>query len=160
MQFAVEFTPHLVDPRGRSGRRDFLHVAITLFVLQLAFFAVVLLLQAELTAVSALPANLAFCWMGYAAVSRRLHDLGRSAWWMPAAAATWLVAGFLVALAIALVAGPGAVKPGSPGFWIAFGCLLAPPFTVALWLHLAVGDSGPNRYGPPPAGDLDGALAA
>ncbi len=149
MQFALEFAPHLVDPRGRSGRRDFLHVAITLFVLQLVFFGIVLLFQADLTGLSVLPANLAFCWIGYAAVSRRLHDLGRSAWWMPAAAVAWVVTGFLVALGIALVAGPHAVQPGSPGFWASFFCLLAPPFAVALWLHLAAGEAGPNRFGPP-----------
>lgn len=160
VQFALDFAPHLVDPRGRSGRRDFLHVAITLFVLQLVFFALVWLLQADLSGHTALPANAAFCWMGYAAASRRLHDLGRSSWWMPAAVACWIVMGFLVALVIALIAGPSAVKPGSPGFWIAFLCLLAPPFAVALWLHLAAGENGPNRYGPPPAEDYDDTVAA
>ena len=149
MQFAAQLAPHLLDPRGRSGRADFLRVAITLFVLQLTFLAGLWRLNSDTDHVALLPVNLVFCWMAYAAVSRRLHDLDRSAWWLPAAAGMWIVVGFLVALGVALVAGSDVVKPGRPGFWAVFLCLLASPFAVALWLHLAAGTGQPNRYGPP-----------
>ena len=155
MQFAADLAPHLLDPRGRSGRGDFLRVAITLFVLQLVLLGFLWGIGSEIDGLLVLPVNVLFCWMAYAAVSRRLHDLGRSAWWMPAAVGIWIAAGFLVALFAALLIGPHAVKPGRPGFWLVFACLLVPPMFVALWLHLAAGEGRPNQYGPPAReGDL------
>lgn len=160
MPLASALAVHLVDPRGRSSRRDFLLAAIGLFGLQLAFFALVWSLHGTIEGMTVLPANLAFCWMAFCAISRRLHDLGRSAWLMPLAASAWIAAGLAVALAIALVAGPRAVRPGSAGFWITFAILLVPPLVTALWLHTAEGQGESNRYGPPSDDGPDGALTA
>ncbi len=142
----------LFDPRGRAGRRDFLYAAITMFVLQVALLALVAAFDANAEGFYLLPANFAFVYMGYAAISRRMHDLGISAWWMPAAVGIWLAAGFMLALLLALILGPSALSPGKPGFWLAFFALLAAPLTVAVWLHVAPGDSGPNQFGPPSEG--------
>lgn len=158
LQFTAHLAPHLLDPRGRSGRGDFLCVAVALFVLQLVLLAALRVLGSDVDGLLVLPLNVAICWMGYAAVSRRLHDLGRSAWWMPVAVGVWIAVGFCIALAVAIVAGAEALKPGGPGFWMVFVVLLAPPFAVALWLHLAEGENLANRYGPPrPGSDLMGA---
>lgn len=139
---------HLFDPRGRSDRTEFLHAAIAIFLLQATLFLVLWKLSAELDHVSTLPANALFLWMGTAAVSRRLHDLGRSAWWMPISLLIWLAGGFVLATLLAAVIGPQRLFPGAPAFWVVFFCLLAPPFVVALWLHVCEGEAGPNRFGP------------
>ena len=153
MQFAADLAPHLLDPRGRSGRLDLLRVAIAMFALQLLLLGVLWGIGSQVDALLVLPVNVLFCWMAYAAVSRRLHDLGRSAWWMPVAFGAWVFVGFLVALLVAVVRGPEAVQAGRPGFWMVFACLLVPPLLVALWLHLAAGEGRPNRYGPPGSDD-------
>lgn len=144
---------HLLDPRGRCNRTDFLYAAIAIFALQVAFFGLLWQLTARFDHVTSLPANAAFVWMGCAAISRRLHDLGRSAWWMPASVGLWLASGFVLATLLTLILGPERMFPGAPAFWLVFGCLLAPPFAAALWLHLAVGEEGANRFGPPGLGD-------
>ncbi len=153
MRFLSHLGLQLVDPRGRCNRTDFLYAAIAMFVLQTAFFGLLWRLTGEFDHVSVLPANMAFVWMGYAAVSRRLHDLGHSAWWMPAAIAAWLGCGFVLALLLMLAMGVERMFPGSPLFWIVFSCLLAPPFLAALWLHVTEGEQGSNRFGPPAVDD-------
>jgi uncharacterized membrane protein YhaH (DUF805 family) len=156
MKFAHHLALQLVDPRGRADRRDFLHAAIVLFAFQGACFGVIVLLGAAVNGPWLLPANLAFVYMAYAATSRRLHDMGRSAWWMPMAIAIWLVAGFVVALCLALILGSDALTPGERGFWLVFACLLSVPLAAAIWLHVTPGSDGPNRFGP--ASDEDDGL--
>lgn len=153
MRFLSHLGLQLVDPRGRCNRTDFLHAAIAMFLLQTAVFGLLWRLTGEFDHVSVLPANVAFVWMGYAAVSRRLHDLGHSAWWMPAAVAAWLGCGFVLALLLTLTMGAEQMFPGSPLFWVVFACLLAPPLLAALWLHVTEGQQGSNRFGPPSGDD-------
>jgi uncharacterized membrane protein YhaH (DUF805 family) len=106
----------------------------------------------EVGRITSLPANLAFVYMAVCATARRLHDLGRSAWWMPIAALSWAAAGFLVAAVLALVLGPERLLPGAPAFWAVFLLLLGPAFCAALWLHVTDGEPHANRYGAVPAG--------
>lgn len=150
MPFVHHLALQLVDPRGRANRRDFLHAAIALFGLQCLCLAGITLFDPQAQGLWLLPVNLAFAYMACAATSRRLHDLGHSAWWMPAAVAAWIAAGFVVAFALALVLGHHALAPGAPGFWLTFAVLLTAPLAGALWLHITPGDGGPNPFGPPP----------
>lgn len=150
MPFAHHLALQLVDPRGRANRRDFLHAAIALFALQCLCLAGITLFDPQAQGLWLLPVNLAFAYMACAATSRRLHDLGRSAWWMPAAVALWIVTGFVIAFGLALIVGHHALAPGAPGFWLTFACLLAAPLAGALWLHITPGDGGSNKFGPAP----------
>lgn len=149
MTFAHHLLLQLIDPRGRADRRDFLYAALALFLLQGLCLAAVMKFDGQAQGWWLLPVNLAFVYMACAATSRRLHDMGRSAWWMPAAVAIWAVAGFLAALILALALGSDALAHGELGFWVVFACLLSPPLSVAIWLHVTPGSDGPNCFGPP-----------
>jgi uncharacterized membrane protein YhaH (DUF805 family) len=96
-------------------------------------------------------ANLAFLWLGYAAVSKRLHDLGRSAWWVPGGILAWVLGATLAAIAIVVFAGPAVLLPGNAGYWGVFALMMLPLLGIAVWLHFAVGEAGANRFGPAPA---------
>ncbi|MDX2202797.1 MAG: DUF805 domain-containing protein [Hyphomicrobiaceae bacterium] len=149
MTFARHLALQLVDPRGRADRRDFLLAALALFVLQGLCLLVLMRYDAEAEGLWLLPVNLGFVYMAYAATSRRLHDMDRSAWWMPIAIVVWALAGFVAALTVGLVLGADVLAPGQPGFWTVFACLLSAPVTVAIWLHVTPGSDGSNRFGPP-----------
>ncbi len=87
--------------------------------------------------------------------SRRLHDTGRSAWWLLLYLASILAMGVaLAAFAVAYVieadrgndeAALGAVLVAIVSLFIALGCSIVPLIFYAL-----PGTVGPNRYGPDP----------
>lgn len=145
------FALQLTDPRGRYDRADFIWAAITLIAAQGAFALGLWLMQASFVGWRGLVANLFFGWLAYAAISKRLHDLGRSSWWMLVGVLVWLAAATAVALVIALAAGPDALEAGTAGFWATFAALMVPPAGLAIWLHVAAGEPTANRYGPAPA---------
>lgn len=142
----------LFDPRGRASRSEFLAVGIVMLALQVLWFAIAWQVEERFGRLPSLPVNLLILYMGLCATARRLHDTGRSAWFMPLAAMGWAAAGAVVALMLALVLGPGHLRPGSPPFWLVFLVLMMPPLIAVLWLHLEEGDAGPNRFGPSPDG--------
>jgi uncharacterized membrane protein YhaH (DUF805 family) len=146
---AIGLALHLFDPRGRCDRRGLLAAAVLLLVLQVAVALALWLNDVPFDSWPAVVLSAGFCWVGFAVVSKRLHDLGRSAWSIPAAALVWL-AGAFVATTVVSIVDPDALAPGSTGYWVALSLLLLPLLVVLLWLHLAAGDPGPNRYGPAP----------
>lgn len=78
---------------------------------------------------------------------RRLHDTGRTGWWIIAPLLAYLVAGVLVAIAIAAGAGPLVLAVLGLGFIV--GAILA---IVLLVFYIQKGTAGPNTYGPDPLG--------
>jgi len=142
----------LVDPRGRADRADFLAVAVAMFGLQTVTLLLFWQVEEEVGRVASLPVNLTFLYMAACATCRRLHDTGRSAWWIPAAMASWAACGFVLALGVAVIVGPTRMQPGAPMFWIVFLLMLAPALVAALWLHLTEGEPTANRFGPVPDG--------
>jgi uncharacterized membrane protein YhaH (DUF805 family) len=100
--------------------------------------------------------KLGFFWLALAAASKRLHDLGRSAWWTLAAFLGVVVVVTLIVLTAAIILGLGALHPSSPHFRAVHLATLVgatvPIFAATMWLHLARGTPGPNRYGPEPTG--------
>ena len=87
--------------------------------------------------------------------ARRLHDTGRSGWWL---GAYYLL--YLVYLALTFGAMPSAVQPGTPqggsmGMMVAVlivGLGFLVYSIVLLVFYCLPGTSGPNRYGPDPYG--------
>ena len=159
MSPALQFIRQLPDPRGRYGRTDFVWAAITLLGAQLGFAFGLWLTGADFLGWRGAVANTVFAWLGYAAISKRLHDLGHGTWWLAGCVLAWLVVAGLISLVIALVVGPDALDAGSSAFWATFAGLMLPPLTLALWLHLAQGEPVTNRYGPVPS-RIGEALAA
>jgi len=151
MPRCAHFALQLVDPRGRFARKGFFSAAGMLLAAQAAVAAGLWLTSARFDGWLALALNMAFCWLGYAAISRRLHDLGRSAWWVPGGALLWVVGAIVAAIALVLAVGPAALEPGAPTYWATFAAMMLPLLGVALWLHFAAGEPGDNRFGPAPA---------
>ena len=87
--------------------------------------------------------------------ARRLHDTGRSAWWLLLYLASILATGVaFAALVLAFVIGDdrgndeaalGVALIAIVSFLIALGCSIAP-----LIFYVLPGTVGPNRYGPDP----------
>jgi uncharacterized membrane protein YhaH (DUF805 family) len=148
---SLRFVLQLVDPRGRFDRVDFIWAAITLMGAQLAFAFGLWITGASLMGWRGFVANVVFAWLGYCAISKRLHDLGHGNWWLLGRVLLWLAGATTAALVIALVGGPAALEMGTPAFWTTFAALMVPPLGLALWLHLARGEPAANPYGPAPA---------
>jgi uncharacterized membrane protein YhaH (DUF805 family) len=151
MSPSLRYALQLADPRGRSDRTEFIWAAVMLTAAQLAFALGLWVSNASFMGWRGVVANLVFGWLACAAISKRLHDLGRSGWWMLGGILAWVVGAIAVAFALALIAGPHVLATGAPGFWATFAVLMAPPLGLALWLHVAEGEPAANCYGPVPA---------
>jgi len=151
MSPSVRYVLQLADPRGRCDRAEFIWAAVMLVAAQVAFALGLWVANASFAGWRGVVANLVLGWLACAAISKRLHDLGRSGWWMLGGIVAWVVGAIAVALAIALAAGPHVLETGAPGFWATFAALMVPPLGLALWLHMAEGERSANRYGPVPA---------
>lgn len=88
--------------------------------------------------------GLFWTWAGMALVVKRLHDLDRSGWhyvWM------FLVPGLAFGGWSLRVNGSDVIGAGSLGLQSIFGLV---SFVALLYLLLARGSDGPNRFGYPP----------
>jgi uncharacterized membrane protein YhaH (DUF805 family) len=139
-----------LDPRGRCNRTGLLLAAAVLLGAQVALGFGLWSVGIDLTGRLAIILDAAFCWVGFALISKRLHDLNHSAWWVPTAVLLWLAAAVCLAVLIVLIGDPDILAPGTPSYWVAFASMLMPLLVVAAWLHAAVGDAGDNRFGPAP----------
>jgi uncharacterized membrane protein YhaH (DUF805 family) len=154
----VQHLPHMatnlairaLDPRGRCSRKGLLLAAGVLLALQVVVALALWGAGLDLASPLLLPLDVAFCWVAFALISKRLHDLGRSAWWIPAAVLIWLVAIICLAGAIVLSGDPDMLAPGTTSYWITFAAMLMPLLVAAIWLHSTAGNEGSNRFGPEP----------
>ena len=80
---------------------------------------------------------------GYTIMVRRLHDTGRSGWWI------LLLLLSAIILGLALIAPITGTVTG-PGFWWSFLVLAAIPALGLLRFLIQAGDVEANKYGPPP----------
>lgn len=88
-------------------------------------------------------------WVGFAAMAKRLHDIGLSAWWLLGGAAFCFGWTAVVVILTLLTLGLPALTPGNPLYPVSLGLAFLAPLGALLWLHLARGEFGVNRYGPP-----------
>jgi uncharacterized membrane protein YhaH (DUF805 family) len=142
MSFREEIrVPRLVSLQGRRARLSYLLaplvVVVVLVVIALAgralhaigapIAAMTLFVGVFLIAVGA-------SWVSLAVSVQRLHDLDLSGWWI------------LVAVAIGLVQGVSETS-GIPALMLLSGIA---GLAFGVWLLVAKGTDGPNRFGPPP----------
>jgi uncharacterized membrane protein YhaH (DUF805 family) len=150
MAHAAQIALQLVGPRGRCDRRGFL-IAATLLLSAQGLVALGLWLSGVgFDGWGVHGTSLAFCWLGYAAVSKRLHDMGHSGWWFATGLVGWFAGSFVFAVTVALAAGTEALAPGTPTHHALFAFMLLPLVAGLLWLHMAAGDRAHNQFGPVP----------
>ena len=147
---STETLLELLDPRGRCNARGLQRLTICILALQVGVGAILWLAGIELGGAIALSLNLAFCWIGFTTVSKRLHDINRTSWWFALAALIWLVAVFALALGMILTLGPNALDDGTAARIVALAAMIGPVFAALLWLHFVPGDVAANRFGPAP----------
>ena len=160
MSGAIAFAMQLCDPRGRCDRKGFLFAAGILLAVQAVAALIIWVAGRSLDGSTAAAVSVVFCWCGSAILSKRLHDIGRSAWCLPLGVLAWFAAAIAVAVAVAVTAGPAVLEPGAAGYWATFSAMLLPLALVVLWLHMAAGEVGENRFGPPPVAGFSMPAAA
>lgn len=142
----------LVDPRGRCNRRGLLVIASLLLAVETMLVTLASLGIASPDGAGVMPVKVVVLWIAIAACAKRLHDIGRSAWAMALAVPVTLVWGFAATVAVTMQVGVEALVPSSPWYFACLGLTMVPVVAGTTWLHIAGGDSGPNRYGPAPEG--------
>lgn len=149
-----ELGRQLVAPRGRCNRQGFLALAIVLLCVQAIGALALTAAGIDLGSGTAALLNAPLVWIGGIALLKRLHDIGRSGWWVPAAVTFWLAGCFLIAVAITLIAGPdrmqAALEHKTLLFWFVFAATTLPAFGGLLWVHAAPGETAANRFGDVP----------
>jgi uncharacterized membrane protein YhaH (DUF805 family) len=148
----ILLAPTLLDPRGRCNRKGLLAVATLLLAIELMALLAFWGFGWSLTGPGAFGLKLLFCWLAIAGCAKRLHDLGRRAWWMALAVPATILWSLAVALAFAFGLGLESLTPQSSWYMVAVGASMLPVVLAMLWLHCARGTAGANRFGPEPAG--------
>jgi uncharacterized membrane protein YhaH (DUF805 family) len=137
----------LFDPRGRASRQDLLVAACIMLTVDMLLAA-----AADGVALYALKA-LAY-WIGCVGIIKRLHDVGRSGWWLSGGAGVLCMWAAVLGLGIGFTVGIEALQPGASAYLILLALLMLPALGITLWLHLAEGEKGMNRFGAEPDGIL------
>jgi uncharacterized membrane protein YhaH (DUF805 family) len=141
----------LLDPRGRMSRQDMLVAATLMLMIDmvLASLATGFLLYAV--------KGIAY-WIGGVGIVKRLRDTGRTGWWLLGGLVVFFIWAAVIGVGMVFVLGLEPLHPGAPGYVMVLGLLMLPALGAALWLHLAEGERGMNRYGGEPEGVFAGSL--
>jgi uncharacterized membrane protein YhaH (DUF805 family) len=145
MSLGKQLAELLFDPRGRASRQDLLVAAG-------AMLAVDLLLAAAVDGVPLYALKALAYWVGCVGVVKRLHDVGRSGWWLAGGAAALCMWAAVLGLGLGVIVGLEQLQPGNLAYIVMLALLLLPALGMTLWLHLAEGEKGMNRFGAEPAG--------
>ncbi len=131
--------------KGRAGRKEYW-----------IWFGVICVLSLIMSFLPGEPSNSGLAVVFAAIQIRRLHDYGRSGWWVAAL--------FILPLLVPIAAfelGLQGQPPEAEQFaraesWSSIATLVAVAgiLVVYLWMGVRRGDTGDNRFGPPPASDL------
>ncbi len=137
----------LFDPRGRASRQDLLVAAGVML-------AVDMLMAANATGVALYALKILAYWIGCVGIVKRLHDVGRSGWWLAGGAAALCIWAAVLGLGLGFTFGLEQLRPGNIAYIVMLALLILPALGVTLWLHLAEGEKGMNRFGAEPDGIL------
>ena len=146
----------LLDPNGRIAAREY-WIGVAIIVGGNILADIIPILGGLIW--------LGLIWVGLCVYGKRLHDTGRSA---AIHAVPWVASFVLSVLAVLMVG--GAILSGlmsgenvGPGLFLSagggllflggLGMLIWAGYTV--WLGLALGENGPNQYGPEPVIDIE-----
>ncbi len=142
----------LFDPRGRCNRKGLLTVSAGMLAAEIAVGAVIWfgLLSLEDRAMVAVKAVLILA--AISAAAQRLHDTGRSAWWIVAAFVGLFAGGLALCFSLLQFMPITSMQPGGAIFLIVTATITFPMLAMMMWLHFAPGDPRANRYGPVPTG--------
>ncbi|MGL4242892.1 MAG: DUF805 domain-containing protein [Beijerinckiaceae bacterium] len=138
----------LFDPRGRMSRQDLLVAATIMLALDFGIAGAV-----DGPALYAIKA-LAY-WIGGVGIVKRLHDTGNTGWWLLWGACALCMWSVILGIGIGFTIGLESLQAGGIGYIALLAALMLPALGATLWLHLALGQPGMNRYGPEPSGILD-----
>ena len=145
---------------GRSPRREywlFLLVYVILAIVASGIDQFVLGFGAEQTGPASGVVTLAHLLPSLAVTVRRLHDIGRTGWWVALPFAIFAGVGVLGAAGMEFLGdgtGPGAF--GAFGIVFVIATLVAFVLSIVLLVFtLLRSEDGPNRYGPHPYGQVD-----
>jgi uncharacterized membrane protein YhaH (DUF805 family) len=148
----------LFDPRGRMGRAQLLAAATVMLAAEVGLLAVTSpdgSLPLHFWPVKALA-----LWIGGVAIVKRLHDVGLSGWWFLGGMAGFCMWAAVLGVGVVITGGFESLQPGGLGYLMVLAALMVPALGVTLWLHLAAGEPGMNRFGSEPSAVLGGAPAA
>lgn len=140
----------IADPRGRANRKGLVILAAILILAQACVFGGCYFVGNELKGPSSWVIHSLFIWFGTTALSKRLHDLGISAWWILWAAIGVFIWTFIVSIAVVLTLGIEAAVPGGTGMMISMAVSFAPILVLTVWMHFALSEQGANKFGPLP----------
>ena len=142
----------LFDPRGRCNRKGLLTVSAGMLAAEIVAGAAIWLglLSFEDPAMVAVKAVLMLA--AISAAAQRLHDTGRSAWWIVSAFIGLFAGGLALCFGLLQFMPIASMQPGGSVFLIVTVAITIPMLAMMMWLHFAPGDPRANRYGPLPAG--------
>ena len=146
----LQFLATLLDPRGRCNRRGLFVLALALLGAQFAAGILLAVAGFGIDSLMGMFVAALFLWVGYTAVSKRLHDVGLSAWWFLATIAFWLAGVMVLSFTFGFLLGADAMAQGSPAYAALFALTMLPLFAAMLWLHMRTGETEANRFGPVP----------
>lgn len=150
LEHAAVLGRQLIDPRGRCNRQGLLALTVIALTVQAIGGTMLALAGKPLDGALAMSLNAPIFWIGAMAVLKRLHDMGRTGWWVLAMSAAWIVWAFVATFVAVALFGQNAIAEGSLGFWIVFAAIVLPAFGGLLYLHAAPGDAEANKYGEVP----------
>jgi uncharacterized membrane protein YhaH (DUF805 family) len=138
----------IADPRGRCNRKAFLTIALAFLAIQFAVAGVFWLFSIETDNTTNLLLNVPILWIGSTVCFKRLHDVGRSGWWLPGSFVIWFTTVLISLALISIALADNALDPGQPAFYVAFATITLPVFGALVWLHTAASVETANKYGP------------
>ncbi len=140
----------IFDPRGRVNRTGFVVIAAILVGAQCGVYGTKYATGVPLPPGIDVALDVLFTWLGVVAIARRLRDLDVSSGRLVLGIIASALLAVTVAFAVIFSMGEESVVPGALGYLIIAAAVALPPIAFAIWLHVAPGNEGSNRFGPAP----------
>lgn len=142
----------LFDPRGRCNRKGLLVVALGMLVAEIIVGVVVLCGAVGLDHPAMVASKAVLMLAAVSAAAQRLHDTGRTAWWIAGALIGLFAGGLALSFGLLQFMSLESLQPGGSAFLIVTTAITLPMLAMMLWLHFAPGEARANRFGPVPEG--------